>query len=121
MLYQDELLVLYILLCKILMTTLCNYYIIVRSFIVLQLLCFFCSKTKIFHDKTKFTQYHSTNPAIQGMIDGKLQHKEGNFILYKARKYFSFNKLKRRKPHKHNSTPNNINNRKQQSLFLNIY
>jgi len=29
-------------------------------------------KTKIFHDKTKFTQYLSTNPALQRIIDGKL-------------------------------------------------
>jgi hypothetical protein len=28
-------------------------------------------KTKIFHDKTKFTQYISTNPALQRIIDGK--------------------------------------------------
>jgi hypothetical protein len=35
-------------------------------------------ETKIFHDKYKFTQYLSTNPALQRIIDGKLQHKEGN-------------------------------------------
>ena len=35
-------------------------------------------KTKIFHDKTKFTQYLSTNPVLQRIIKGKLQHKEGN-------------------------------------------
>jgi hypothetical protein len=29
-------------------------------------------ETKIFHDKTKFTQYLSTNPALQRIIDGKL-------------------------------------------------
>jgi len=34
-------------------------------------------ETKILHDKTKFTQYLSTNPALQRIIDGKLQHKEG--------------------------------------------
>jgi hypothetical protein len=28
--------------------------------------------TKIFHDKTKFTQYLSTNSALQRIIDGKL-------------------------------------------------
>jgi hypothetical protein len=33
-------------------------------------------ETKIFHDKTKFTQKLSTNPALQRMEDGKLQHKE---------------------------------------------
>ena len=52
-------------------------------------------ETKIFHDKTKFTQYLFTNPALQRIIDGKLQHKEGNYTLDKARKK-SFNKPKRR-------------------------
>jgi hypothetical protein len=33
-------------------------------------------ETKIFHDKTKFIQYLSTNPVLQRIIDGKLQHKE---------------------------------------------
>jgi hypothetical protein len=31
-------------------------------------------KTKVFHDKTKFTQYISTNPALHRIIKGKLQH-----------------------------------------------
>jgi hypothetical protein len=43
-------------------------------------------ETKIFNDKTKITQYLSTNPALQRMIDGKCQQKEGNYILEKARK-----------------------------------
>jgi hypothetical protein len=43
-------------------------------------------KTKVFHDKNKFTQYLSTNPALQRIIRGKLQHKDGNYILEKARK-----------------------------------
>ena len=43
-------------------------------------------ENKIFHDKTKFTQYLSTNPAQQRIIDGKHQHKEGNYTLAKARK-----------------------------------
>ncbi|MQL00622.1 hypothetical protein EI005_25795 [Escherichia coli] len=30
-------------------------------------------RNKIFHDKTKFTQYLSTNPALQRIIDGKQQ------------------------------------------------
>jgi hypothetical protein len=42
-------------------------------------------ETKIFHGKTKFTQYLSTNPAPQTIIKGKLQNKEGNYILEKAR------------------------------------
>jgi hypothetical protein len=41
---------------------------------------------KVFHDKTKFTQYLSINPALQRIIKGKLQHKEGNYGLEKARK-----------------------------------
>ena len=43
-------------------------------------------ETKIFHDKTKFTQYLFTNPALQRIIEGKHQHKEGNYTLEKARK-----------------------------------
>jgi hypothetical protein len=43
-------------------------------------------ETKILHDKNKFTQYLSTNPALQRIIDGKCQHKEGNYTLEKARK-----------------------------------
>jgi hypothetical protein len=35
-------------------------------------------ESKIHHDKTKFTQYLSTNPALQKIIDGKQQHKEEN-------------------------------------------
>jgi hypothetical protein len=40
---------------------------------------------KVFHDKTKFTKYLSTNPALQ-RIRGKLQQKERNYALEKARK-----------------------------------
>jgi len=43
-------------------------------------------EAKIFYDKTKFIQYLSTNPALQRIIDGKLQCKEGNYTLEKARK-----------------------------------
>jgi hypothetical protein len=43
-------------------------------------------ETKIFHDKTKFTQCLSTNPALQRIIDRKHQHKEGNYTLEKVRK-----------------------------------
>jgi hypothetical protein len=43
-------------------------------------------ETKIFHNLNKYTQYLSTNPALQGTIDGKRQHKEGNYTLEKARK-----------------------------------
>jgi hypothetical protein len=40
-------------------------------------------ENKIFHDKTKFIQYLSTNPAFPRIIDGKHQHKEGNYTLEK--------------------------------------
>jgi hypothetical protein len=43
-------------------------------------------ETKIFHDKTKFAEYLSTDPALQGIVYGKHQHKEGNYTLEKARK-----------------------------------
>jgi hypothetical protein len=43
-------------------------------------------ENKIFYGKTKFTQYLPTNPALQRIIDGKHQHKEGNYTLEKARK-----------------------------------
>jgi len=43
-------------------------------------------ETNIFHYKTKFIQYLSTSPALQRIIDGKLQYKEGNYTLEKARK-----------------------------------
>jgi hypothetical protein len=52
-------------------------------------------ETNVFHDKIKFTQYISTNPSLQRTIMEKLQHKEGNYTLEKARKQ-PFNKPKRR-------------------------
>jgi hypothetical protein len=42
-------------------------------------------EAKIFHYKTKFTQYLSSNPTLQRIIDRKHQHKEGNYTLEKAR------------------------------------
>jgi len=42
-------------------------------------------ETKIFHNKTKFAQHLSTNPAAQRIINGKAQHKEANYTLEKAR------------------------------------
>jgi hypothetical protein len=68
-------------------------------------------ETKIFHDKTKFKQYLSTNPALQSIVKGKLQHKDGNHTQEKPRNYSSHNKLKRIEPHKHNIISNNKNNR----------
>jgi hypothetical protein len=43
-------------------------------------------ETKVFHDKIKFTQCLSMNPALQRKIKGKVQHKERNYDLEKARK-----------------------------------
>jgi hypothetical protein len=42
-------------------------------------------ETKVFHDKTKFTNYLSTNPALQRIITEKNQYKDGNYILERAR------------------------------------
>ena len=43
-------------------------------------------KTKVFHDKTKFTHYLSTNPALLRIITEKNQYKDRNYTLEKARK-----------------------------------
>jgi hypothetical protein len=43
-------------------------------------------ENKLFYDKTKFTQYLFTNPALQRIIRGKHQHNEGDYTLEKARK-----------------------------------
>jgi hypothetical protein len=43
-------------------------------------------ETNVFQDKTKFTQYLSMNLTLQRKIKRKLQHKEGNYALEKARK-----------------------------------
>jgi hypothetical protein len=36
-------------------------------------------ETKVLHDKTKFKQYLSTNPALQKIIKGNHQHKDRNY------------------------------------------
>jgi hypothetical protein len=43
-------------------------------------------ETKVFHDKTKFTQYLSTNLALKKKIKRKLQHREENYAIEKAKK-----------------------------------
>jgi hypothetical protein len=43
-------------------------------------------ETKVFQDKTKFSKYLSTNPALQRIKKGKLQNKEGNYTLEKKKK-----------------------------------
>jgi hypothetical protein len=42
-------------------------------------------ETKVFYDKTKFTQYLSTNPDLQRIITEKYQYKDGNYTLENAR------------------------------------
>jgi len=42
-------------------------------------------ETKIFNDKTKFSKYLSTNPALQRTINGKAQCKVASYTLEKAR------------------------------------
>jgi hypothetical protein len=41
-------------------------------------------KTRLFHEKNTFTQYLSTIPILQKIIDRKLQQKEGNYTLEEA-------------------------------------
>jgi hypothetical protein len=74
-------------------------------------------ETKIFMKNLMYTvSFHKSSPPK--IINGKHQHKDANYILEKARKQSSFNKPKRREPYKQK---NNIkNNRKQQSLLLNV-
>jgi hypothetical protein len=43
-------------------------------------------ETKVFHDKTKFTHYLSTNPALQRIITAKNKYKDRNHVLEKTRK-----------------------------------
>jgi hypothetical protein len=42
-------------------------------------------ETKISHDKNKFAEYLSRIPALQKIINVKLQHKKGNHTLENAR------------------------------------
>jgi hypothetical protein len=37
-------------------------------------------ENKVFHDKTKITQYLSTNPALQGIIDGNTTYNLNEII-----------------------------------------
>jgi hypothetical protein len=44
-------------------------------------------ETKVFKDRTKFTNYLSTNPALQRIItEKKKQYKDRNHILEKSRR-----------------------------------
>jgi hypothetical protein len=42
-------------------------------------------ENKIFQDKTKSKHYLFTNPALQRILDGKLQHKEGTYTKERTR------------------------------------
>ena len=53
-------------------------------------------ESKIFHDKNKFTQYLSTNPALQRIIDEKSQYKEGNCTLEKNKKLTFFQQTQKK-------------------------
>ena len=41
----------------------------------------------IFHDKIKFKQYLYTNPALQKILEEKLQPKEANYTQEKKKKW----------------------------------
>ena len=73
---------------------------------------------KLFHDKTKFKKYLSTNLAQNIKIIAKLEHMEVNYTKKKKKKKernpSAHNKHRRGEPHKHNFTTNNKNNRNQQ-------
>jgi hypothetical protein len=43
-------------------------------------------KVEVFHDKTKFTQYLSTNRACQRIMNGIVQYKAGNCALERGRR-----------------------------------
>ena len=45
-------------------------------------------ETKVYHEKTKFIHYLSTNPALQRIITGKkkIQYKDRNHVLEKERR-----------------------------------
>jgi hypothetical protein len=76
-------------------------------------------ETKVFHDRTTFTQYLSTNLALQRIIKGKHKDKDRNYTLEKARNY-SLNKPKRRQSEEQNPNFNKKNNRKQQQDQLGL-
>jgi hypothetical protein len=43
-------------------------------------------ETKVFHDKTKFTQYLSMNPALQRIVKGKTPRQGGKLCRRKSKK-----------------------------------
>jgi hypothetical protein len=77
-------------------------------------------ETKIFHEKKQILKNLFTHPAIQRLIEGKLQHMKESYTQGKPRNSSFYNKPKRREPHKLNSTSINKNNRKQQYLLTSM-
>ena len=71
-------------------------------------------ETKIFHDKTKFKKYLSTNPALQRILKQNFQHKEGNHTKENTRNQTFHNKPKKKRPpphiHTHSTTFSNKTN-----------
>jgi hypothetical protein len=53
-------------------------------------------ETRIFHDKTKFTQYLSKNPSLQKIIDVQCQHKEGKLYPRKRKKVIFFQQIQKK-------------------------
>jgi hypothetical protein len=51
-------------------------------------------ENKIFHDKTKFNQYISINPALQRILEGKFQHNERSYTKGGKKKNQEINHLK---------------------------
>jgi hypothetical protein len=76
-------------------------------------------ENKIFHDKTKFTQYLFMNPALQRIkMENTNTRRETTHYKKQESNLLSTNSKEDR--HTNNSTSINKNNRKQKSLFLNI-
>jgi hypothetical protein len=50
-------------------------------------------ETKVFHDKTEFTQYLSINPTLQRIIDGKTPTQEGKLDQYSKNGYLAKSNL----------------------------
>ena len=54
-------------------------------------------QSKIFHDRTRFKQYPTTNPALHKVLEGKLQQKEVNYTHQNTcNNWFQSSKLQRR-------------------------
>jgi hypothetical protein len=77
-------------------------------------------ETKLFHDKTKFTQYLSTNPPLPSKDNNGKAPIQGQKLCPIKRKKVILQQAKRRQPQEQNPKSNNKNNRKQQLLFLNF-